>query len=129
MSKTGSFARVPTLSTFTLCNISKYSVDLNNPMTYNHDLCHVFTLTVMSKVQVETSKNNKQEVMTKLQHEVRFLVAGTLKEIFILPCGETSIRSDTQHGLLPSLHISISLPRVDDMLKVSSTSHKLYLFI
>jgi len=96
---------------FTLRNISKHSADPTNPVTYNHDLCHVYALTVVPKAPFflkalggnqssSSGARDKQEVTAKLQHEVRFLVCGTLKEIFLLPCGETAIRchhSDLTH--------------------------------
>jgi len=71
----------------TLENIEKYPFDPNNPATFNNDLAHIFSLTIIPK-----SINSDMEITTKLQHEVRFLVMGTLKEIFLLPVKNSAIR-------------------------------------
>jgi len=71
----------------TLENIQKYPFDPKNPATFNNDLAHVFALTVIPK-----NNSPDMEITTKLQHEVRFLVLGTIKEIFLIPCKDTAIR-------------------------------------
>lgn len=92
------FLRNSTTATdLTLENIEKFSEDPTNPATYNNDMAHVFALTVVPKNKEGTPTN--QEVTCKLQHEVRFLVCGTLKEIFLLPCKETAVRC-THMGML-----------------------------
>jgi len=71
----------------TLENIERFASDASNPATFNNDLAHIFALTVISK-HVAAG----MEITAKLQHEVRFLVMGTMKEIFLLPCKDTAIR-------------------------------------
>jgi len=71
----------------TLENIERYPFDPKNPATFNNEFAHVFALTVVPK-----SINSDMEITTKLQHEARFLVMGTIKEIFLLPVRDTAIR-------------------------------------
>ena len=71
----------------TLDNMKNFPDDLNNPATYNYNNAHVFSLTIFPK-----SSTTIMDITTKLQHEVRFLVAGTPKEIFLLPCKYTAVR-------------------------------------
>ena len=54
--------------------------------TFNHDKGFVFSLTIFQK------NTTGLDVTSKLQREVRFLVAGTPEEIFLLPCKYTAIR-------------------------------------
>ena len=53
---------------------------------WHHDNSHVLSLTIFPKSSVS------MDVTTKLQHEVRFLVAGTTTNLFMLPCKYTSLR-------------------------------------
>ena len=71
----------------TLDNMKNFPNDLNNPSTYNYNNAHVFSLTIFPK-----SSTTIMDITTKLQHEVRFLVAGTPKELFLLPCKYTAVR-------------------------------------
>ena len=48
---------------------------------------HTVSLTIFPK-----DSSGLVEVTTKLQHEVRFVVAGTRAELFMLPCKYTAIR-------------------------------------
>eukprot|EP00092_Neocalanus_flemingeri_P041086 GFUD01044743.1.p1 GENE.GFUD01044743.1~~GFUD01044743.1.p1 ORF type:complete len:582 (-),score=118.59 GFUD01044743.1:147-1892(-) len=70
----------------TLENINKYSHDFSRPAIFNHNKGHVFSLTIFQK------NTEGMDVTSKLQREVRFLVAGTPEEIFMLPCKYTAIR-------------------------------------
>jgi len=70
----------------TLENIKKYSHDFSRPATFNHDKGFVFSLTIFQK------NTTGLDVTSKLQREVRFLVAGTPEELFMLPCKYTAIR-------------------------------------
>ena len=54
---------------------------------------HVISLTIYLK------STAGMEVTTRLQREVRFLVAGTSQEMFLLPCKYTALRLG-----LPSSH-------------------------
>jgi len=71
----------------TLDNMKNFPDDPTNPATYNYNHAHVFSLTIFPK-----SSTTIMDITTKLQHEVRFLVAGTPKEIFLLPCKYTAVR-------------------------------------
>jgi len=71
----------------TLENIEKFPFDSKIPATFNNDLAYIFSLTVVPK-----SISSDMEITTKLQHEARFLVMGTVKEIFLLPVRDTAIR-------------------------------------
>lgn len=71
----------------TLDNMKNFPNDPNNPSTYNYNNAHVFSLTIFPK-----SSTTIMDITTKLQHEVRFLVAGTPKELFLLPCKYTAVR-------------------------------------
>ena len=70
----------------TLENIEKYAHDFSRPAVFNNNKAHVFSLTIFQK------NTTGMDVTTKLQKEVRFLVAGTPEEIFMLPCKYTAIR-------------------------------------
>lgn len=70
----------------TLENIKKYTHDFSRPATFNHDKGFVFSLTIFQK------NTEGLDVTSKLQREVRFLVAGTPEEMFMLPCKYTAIR-------------------------------------
>jgi len=74
-------------SDLTLENILKYPGDPTNPATFNNDHAHAFSLTVVPK-----TISPDMEITTKLQHEVRFLVMGTMNEIFLVPVKDTAIR-------------------------------------
>jgi len=76
-----------TPSDLTLENIQKYPFDAKNPAVFNSDLAHMFALTVIPK-----NISPDMEITSKLQHEVRFLVMGTRKEIFLVPCQDNAIR-------------------------------------
>ena len=71
----------------TLENIVKYPDDKSNPATFNTDMAHMFSLTVVQK-----NLATDLEITSKLQHETRYLVLGTCKEMFILPCKDFAIR-------------------------------------
>ena len=71
----------------TLENILKYPEDKSNPATCNSDLAHMFSLVVAQK-----NLANDLEITSKLQQETRFLVLGTRKEMYILPCKDSAIR-------------------------------------
>ncbi|XP_023338921.1 uncharacterized protein LOC111709484 [Eurytemora carolleeae] len=61
------------------------------PSLFYYNDSHVFGLSVIPK-----NESNEHDIPTKLQLENRFLVAGTLEEIFILPCKETALRCSHQ---------------------------------
>ena len=71
----------------TLENILKYPDDKTNPATFNSDLAHMYSLTIVQK-----NLPSDLEITSKLQQETRFLVLGTSKEMFVLPCKDTAIR-------------------------------------
>lgn len=71
----------------TLENIVKYPEDKSNPATFNSDMAHIFSLTVVQK-----NLATDLEITSKLQHETRYLVLGTSKEMFILPCKDSAVR-------------------------------------
>jgi len=71
----------------TLENMKNFSDDLNNPSTYNYNNAYVFSLTIFPK-----SSTTIMDITTKLQHEVKFLVAGTPRELYLLPCKYTAVR-------------------------------------
>jgi len=75
-------------------NINKYSSDTTIPATFEHDMAHVFALTVIPK---SATGKDGIEITTKLQSEARFLVVGTYREIFLLPCKETALRCTHQN--------------------------------
>ena len=68
-------------------NIKKFAFEPTIPATFENNMAHAFNLTVMPKVVGKDT-----DVTTKLQCEARFLVVGTYKQIFLLPCKETAIR-------------------------------------
>merc|ERR1712179_538189 len=74
-------------------NIKKYPLEPTIPATFEHDMAHVFALTVIPK----SVGKDGIEITTKLQSEARFLVVGTYKEIFLLPCKETALRCTHQN--------------------------------
>ena len=69
-------------------NIKKFAFEPSMPATFENDMAHAFNLTVIPKVVGKDTT----DVTTKLQCEARFLVVGTYKQIFLLPCKETAIR-------------------------------------
>ena len=71
----------------TLANITKYAGDTSKPAVYYQAKGHVISLTIYLK------STAGMEVTTRLQREVRFLVAGTTEEMFLLPCKYTALRS------------------------------------
>ena len=71
----------------TLDNMKKYSEDMTNPASFHFHNAHVMSLTILPK-----SSSTVMDITTKLQHEVRFVVAGTAMELFMLPCKYTAIR-------------------------------------
>lgn len=71
----------------TLDNMKKYSEDMTNPASFHFHNAHVISLTILPK-----SSSTVMDITTKLQHEVRFVVAGTAMELFMLPCKYTAIR-------------------------------------
>ena len=70
----------------TLENILNYPDDPTNPATFNNDLAHMYSLTVAKK-----NLDPAMELTTKLQHEDRFLVMGTSRELFVKKCKDSSI--------------------------------------
>jgi len=72
----------------TLNNILTYPDDPTNPATFNNDLAHMFSLTIVKKNQAPDL-----EITTKLQYEDNFLVMGTVRELHIQPCRDTSIKT------------------------------------
>ena len=74
---------------YTLENILNYPDDPSNPATFNNDLAHMFSLTVVKK-QPEAPE---VELTTRLQQEDCFLVMGTMRELFIRPCRDTAIKT------------------------------------
>ena len=70
-----------------LANLTKYPGDLSKPAVYYQAKGHVISLTIYPK------STAGMEVTTRLQREVRFLVAGTTEEMFLLPCKYTALRS------------------------------------
>ena len=74
-------------------NIKKFAFEPTIPATFENDMAHAFNLTVMPKVVGKDTT----DVTTKLQCEARFLVVGTYKQIFLLPCKETALRCTHQN--------------------------------
>merc|ERR1719464_2043051 len=72
----------------TLNNILTYPDDPTNPATFNNDLAHMFSLTIVKK-----NLAPELEITTKLQYEENFLVMGTVRELYIRPCRDTSIKT------------------------------------
>ena len=72
----------------TLNNILTYPDDPTNPATFNNDLAHMFSLTIVKK-----NITPELEITTKLQYEDNFLVMGTVRELYIRPCRDTSIKT------------------------------------
>jgi len=70
-----------------LDNMKRNSDDLTHPATFHFNNAHVISLTIFPK-----ASSTIMDITTKLQHEVRLLVAGTQLEIFLLPCKYTAIR-------------------------------------
>ena len=77
----------PTPDYLALENIQDHGVDSRNSATFSIDPVYIFGLTVIPKINCLD-----MEITAKLQHEVMFLVMGTSKEIFLLPCRHTAIR-------------------------------------
>ena len=77
----------------TLANLRKYPGDTSKPAVHYQAKGHVISLTIYLK------STAGMEVTTRLQREVRFLVAGTSQEMFLLPCKYTALRLG-----LPSSH-------------------------
>lgn len=75
----------------TLDNLDLEDVQEDVPSIFYYNDSHVFALTVIPK---EIPKD--LDIPTKLQMESRFLVAGTLDEIFILPCQASALRCSHQ---------------------------------
>ena len=74
-------------------NIKKFAFEPTIPATFENDMAHAFNLTVIPKVVGKDTT----DVTTKLQCEARFLVVGTYKQIFLLPCKETALRCTHQN--------------------------------
>ena len=74
-------------------NIKKYAFEPSIPAVFENDMAHAFNLTVVPK---STGKDTT-DITTKLQCEARFLVVGTYKQIFLLPCKETALRCTHQN--------------------------------
>ena len=70
----------------TLANLKKYPGDTSKPAVHYQARGHVISLTIYLK------STAGMEVTTRLQREVRFLVAGTSQEMFLLPCKYTALR-------------------------------------
>ena len=71
----------------TLDNIKSYPDDPSIPATFHYNNGHVISLTIFPK-----ASSTIMDITTKLQHEVRLVVAGSPAEIFLLPCKYTAIR-------------------------------------
>ena len=78
----------------TLNNILTYPDDPTNPATFNNDLAHMFSLTIVKKNQAPDL-----EITTKLQYEDNFLVMGTVRELYIRPYRDTAIQTE-YHGIV-----------------------------
>jgi len=76
----------------TLDNLDLEDIQDDVPSLFYYNECHVFALTVIPKDQ----ETKNMDIPTRLQSEFRFVVAGTLDEIFILPCRETALRCSHQ---------------------------------
>ena len=88
------FSRVtPGTTLINLDNMKNNSGDSTHPATFHYNNGHVISLTIFPK-----ASSTIMDVTTKLQHEVRLVVAGTQLEIFLLPCKYTAIRC-THMGL------------------------------
>ena len=72
----------------TLENILSYPDDPTNPATFNNDLAHMFSLTIMRK-----GLATDMELTTKLQHEDQYLVMGTRQELFIKPVRHQCVKA------------------------------------
>ena len=73
----------------TLDNMKKCSDDETScPALHHFDQSHVISLTIFPKSTISSSS----DVTIKLQYEVRFVVAGTAEELFMLPCKYTALR-------------------------------------
>ena len=70
----------------TLANLTKYAGDTSKPVVYYHSKGHVISLTIFPK------STAGMDVTTRLQREVRLLVAGTQEEMYLLPCKYTALR-------------------------------------
>ena len=68
-------------------NMKRNLEDPTHPATFHYNNAHVISLTIFPK-----ASSTIMDVTTKLQHEVRMVVAGTRAEIFLLPCKYTAIR-------------------------------------
>ena len=77
----------PNESDINFANMKKYSDDLTHPASYHFHQSHTMSLTIVGK-----SSSTIMDITTKLQHEVRMVVAGTPMEVFLLPCKYTAIR-------------------------------------
>ena len=109
------FLRIPQ-SDQDLCleNIRKFPFDPTIPAVFENDNAHALHLTVIPR-----GVGKEVDITTKLQTESRFLVLGTYKQIFLLPCKETGIRC-THQDLVTNgftydssrlvLYITFSLP-------------------
>lgn len=75
----------------TLDNLDLEDIHDDVPSLFYYNECQAFALTVIPK-----NEDQDLDIPTKLQHETRFLVVGTLDEIFILPCKETALRCSHQ---------------------------------
>ena len=71
----------------TLDNMKRNVDDPTHPATFHSNNAHVISLTIFPK-----ASSTMMDVTTKLQHEVRLVVAGSPEEIFLLPCKYTAIR-------------------------------------
>ena len=71
----------------TLDNMKKNSDDPSHPATFHYNNAHAISLTIFPK-----ASSTIMDITTKLQHEVRLVVAGSPAEIFLLPCKYTAIR-------------------------------------
>ena len=74
----------------TLANLNKYSGDRSKPAVYYNTKGHVISLTIFMK------STAGMDVTTRLQREVRLLVAGTEEEMFLLPCKYNALRSENR---------------------------------
>ena len=82
------FLRVtPGTNCINLDNMKRNSEDPTHPATRHYNNAHVISLTIFPK-----ASSTIMDITTKLQHEVRLLVAGTMLEIFLLPCKYTALR-------------------------------------
>ena len=72
----------------TLNNICIYPFDLTKPANLNLHLAYMFRVIIVKKNQAPDL-----EITTKLQYEDNFLVMGTVRELHIQPCRDTSIKT------------------------------------